>query len=52
MPGTTKLKPAGLLVKWLIIPILVAAFGYYVIGPRFGMTKPAPEPQQAPAPKS
>ena len=32
-------SPGALIGKWLVVPILVALFGYYVVGPRFGNHK-------------
>ena len=34
------------LVKWLVIPALVAVLGYFVVGPQIGASKLAPAPPE------
>lgn len=45
---------AKFLLKWLVIPVGLAAIGFFVIGPRLGeqglKSAPTPESQSAPAP--
>lgn len=31
-----RLTPVGIFTKWILVPLLVAGFGYGVLGPRFG----------------
>jgi hypothetical protein len=33
-----KLTPAGVIGKWVIVPILVLLIGYFVVGPNVGKT--------------
>jgi len=51
MPGRA-LTPAGKIVKWIVIPIALVAFGFFVVGARIGHFLPglgakATEPSQS-----
>jgi hypothetical protein len=37
---------ASFLIKWLVIPVGLAAIGFFVVGPRLGRTNEAPPPPQ------
>ncbi|HWD38053.1 MAG TPA: hypothetical protein VG944_04340 [Fimbriimonas sp.] len=44
-----RLTPLGLVLKWLIVPVLVGAIGYFLIGPRIGKRDlPADAPPSVP----
>jgi hypothetical protein len=36
------LTPAGVIVKWILIPAALLIGGFYIIGPRIGATAPLP----------
>ncbi|MDR3692660.1 MAG: hypothetical protein P4L46_24985 [Fimbriimonas sp.] len=47
-----KQSPGLLIGKWIILPILLALLGYFVIGPRIGKVKAKPETQESAQPSS
>ena len=47
-----RLTPLGLFVKWVLIPLLIACLGYFLLGPSIGSRMAHPlestEPQGGP----
>lgn len=35
------MTPAGVILKWILIPVICAAFGFYVIGAKIGRFIPS-----------
>lgn len=47
-----RLTPLGMFVKWVLIPLLVAAIGYLVVAPRLGARSVQPVRRLLPIPNT